>query len=213
MGDGNEPSQDVLSLLMVVEISDHLDMRAQTPGWSLSAEGYPAPARLGVSSNGTLDPSVQFNHEEWPLRWTLLWRGGNRFEVFEAGELWGPESPGDLPKYVECDAKEKKVLTILVKDFLEPDTWGKIVECGTIDLKASLNKPPTTENPPSQGDDDMAVDDAGNGAQPAAEDERGLVPMIGPSAVEVQGQDQEAVQVDGVVLTASSVLKDLRTAC
>ena len=59
----------------------------------------------------------------------------------------------------------------------------------------------------------MAVDDAGNGAQPAAEDERGLVPMIGPSAVEVQGQDQEAVQVDGVVLTASSVLKDLRTAC
>ena len=89
-------------------------MRTQTPGWSLSGEGY-----LGVSSNGTLDPSMQFNLEEWPLRWTLLWRGRNRFgrfEVFEACELWGPESPGDLPKYVEFDAKEKKVLTILVKD-------------------------------------------------------------------------------------------------
>ena len=101
---------------MAVEISDHLQLHTQAPGWTLTAEGF--PVHLGVSTNGTLDPSVQFNHEYWPPRWTLLWPGGNRLEIFEAAELWGPESPGELPKYVGFDMKEKHVLTSLATDFL-----------------------------------------------------------------------------------------------
>ena len=182
-----------LELRMVVALKESLESHANTPGWSLSTEGW--PAHMAVAAKGTLDASDRFDPDEWPLRLTLLWRGSNHYEIFEGGEYWGPSSPGNSPKYLEFDSKEKKVLTFLLKDSIDFEVLGEILD---------TREPPADPrpDPPAAERDEMEVD--------VEDAER---PMIGPAPVEVDAEDQEAIQVNGVVLSELSSLRELRVAC
>ena len=204
-----EPEQDshpngggdpvVLRLRMVLAIDEHLELHTKDPGWSLSSEGY--PVHLGVAVGGTLDASERFDPEEWPLRWTFLWRGGSDYEVFEGGEFWGPDELGGNPKVLKFEEKEKKVLTVLTKEFLDFSVFGKVVEG-----EPPAPRFPRNAIPPVSKEDQ-------NSLKLGEEQVEVNVPMIGPVAMEIHGQSEEAVQVNGVPLTELSSLKDPRTAC
>ncbi len=72
---------------------------------------------------------------------------------------------------------------------------------------------PQPETLLAQGaDDGTMVDEKAGGDQAAVDSQKSVVPMVGPLALEVQGREQEEAQVEGTVLTAASVLKDLRAA-
>ena len=210
--------QDPLRLRLVLALSDHVDVLTHEVGWGLSAEGF--PAHLGINMSGALDASISgFTPEEWPLRITLLWRGGSRYELFEDCEPWGPLIPGGPCVYSEFDKKEKKVLTILVKEAIEIESLGSVVE-GEVRPRVAhepeLSEPTSAEQPQvpreqpgADGEGDVPIADA----QPDVEQEGGVVPLIGPAPVEIQGDEDEAVQVDGKVLTENSSLKELREGC
>ncbi|CAE7921995.1 unnamed protein product [Symbiodinium sp. KB8] len=228
----DDPSQhagdlDPLRLRLVLSLSEHIDVLTKEVGWGLSAEGY--PAHLGMNMRGTLDASDYFLPDDWPLRVTLLWRGGSNYEVFEDCEPWGPLIPGGPCRYVEFDMKERKVLTILVKEPIELESLGGVVEGELLPRVVPRRDPPEPAadegygvGPVSAGADVVGQSaDVQMGGNPAAESQPadegaqdgGALPLIGPAPVEVQGDEDEAVQVNGKVLAEDSSLRELRDAC
>ena len=55
-------------------------------GWQLSPDGTPTHVARDVEQ--TVDPSMTFQSQHFPCRTILIWKEGNKYEMFECGEYW-----------------------------------------------------------------------------------------------------------------------------
>ncbi|CAE7220909.1 unnamed protein product [Symbiodinium sp. CCMP2592] len=193
-----------MAVRLVVEISDDLEIHAQAPGWSLNSSMQ--PVHMGTNMETTFDGSGRFSCSDWPFRTTLLCRGDRKNEVFECCEVWEDRLEFGF------GACESKVLTILTKEAIEPNDLGKALQQDPAPRgERSFDEPP---NEPLQAPG-LEPDEPADGAagDPERDGRGGEVAMLGPSPVEVLGDDEEALVVNGTRLTEISPLRELRLGC
>ena len=197
-----------MEVRLVLEISEDLQIHAQAPGWSLNS--HMQPVHMGINMETTFDGSGRFNSADWPFRTTLLCRGDRKYEVFECCEVWEDRLEFGF------GACESKVLTILTKEAIEPSDLGTVLQQDPVPRgERSFDEPQMQPlHFPGPGPEEAAEEAGGEAAGgPEGDDRGGAVAMLGPSPVEVLGEDEEALVVNGTRLTELSPLRELRLGC
>ena len=191
-----EEEEEERHIRSVVELSADVVDNLTEMGWQLSPDGTPTHVARDVGQ--TVDPSMTFQSQHFPCRTTLIWREGNKYEMFECGEYW------DVKPVVNFGQQAKWLITMLHVKPVDPKEIGKVIPY--VPVVPDFSRPAV---PPDAPESSNAQVDVPRGGE--REDALGP-PMLGPELQEVP------VEGEGVTLaekrfTEESSLRELSWAC
>ena len=161
-----EEDEEEKYIRSVVELSADVVDNLTEMGWQLSPDGTPTHVARDVEQ--TVDPSMTFQSQHFPRRTTLIWKQGNKYEMFECGEYW------DVKPVVNFGQKAKWLIAMLHVKPVDPAEIGKVIPY--VPVVPDFPRPAAPQDVL-----DAQVDVPREGDR---EDEMGA-PMLGPELQEV----------------------------
>ena len=162
------------------------------PGWTLLEDG--TPVHVALRAFTFQDPSGSFSPDFWPYRSTLVQSAGDKFELWEASELYAHKDRSE-PLYL---AEPKCVVTVLHQMPIELAEFGP-------NLDEPVEAEPV-EQQAHEGEQELVPAPVAGAADAAIQ--AGEPVPIGEDPAEV-----DEIVVDGQRLTSESTLSQIREAC